>query len=149
MGTMRLDGRRIRELREVAGYRYQQDLAEAAGVRAQTISALECGNEKVCSPETLDRILAALGATRDDVLTDAPTAETLTEQERELVTLFRSLPDESWRAQALFRLAEMAGHFGKAGITSGETEAAEIDSLHDSDGSQPQPHRRHTGGGIQ
>lgn len=70
----------------------QKDIAEAIGTTANQVSRLENGERKL-APEWLERLSKALNCTKAELLGEEP-AEPLTDQERALLDLFRSLPDE-------------------------------------------------------
>jgi predicted ATPase/transcriptional regulator with XRE-family HTH domain len=67
MGQARRFGERLRRYRAAPGYS-QEELAERAGLTANAISALERGERKRPYPDTVRRLAAALGLSKDERL---------------------------------------------------------------------------------
>lgn len=70
----------------------QKDVAERVNATPGQIYFLESGERKL-SPEWLDRLSKALNCSKAELLGEEP-AEPLTDQERALLDMFRSLPPE-------------------------------------------------------
>lgn len=78
MGKYSSLAKRIKELRQVAGFT-QQDLSGASGLSRSYISRLEMGDIALPSRDKLRSLAAALNATLDDLLQAAGFLDSLTE----------------------------------------------------------------------
>ncbi|MEM6282988.1 MAG: helix-turn-helix transcriptional regulator [Chloroflexota bacterium] len=101
-----LAGKRLRELRRAVGLN-QDELGEKIGASYQQISRIERG-ESNPTPETLVALAQVFNVSADYLLglSDEPNLlpETLTEEERALILLFRAQDDESrWRGMRVLR----------------------------------------------
>ena len=96
-------GERLRSIRKAKGlsiYKLSQD----TGISQNHISDLELGRRKP-SVETLKRLIVPLGITLSELFNEDTEVSILTENERELVENYRTLPDN--KAENLLNLSRL------------------------------------------
>ena len=96
-------GQRLRSIRKSKGlsiYKLSQD----TGISQNHISDLELGRRKP-SVETLKRLIVPLGITLAELFNENTEVSILTENERELVENYRTLPDN--KAENLLNLSRL------------------------------------------
>lgn len=96
-------GERLRSIRKAKGlsiYKLSQD----TGISQNHISDLELGRRKP-SVETLKRLIVPLGITLSELFNENTEVSILTENERELVENYRTLPDN--KAENLLNLSRL------------------------------------------
>ena len=96
-------GERLRNIRKSKGLSIYK-LSQETGIFQNHISDLELGRRKP-SVETLKRLIMPLGITLSELFNENTEVSILTEQERELVENFRSLPDH--KAESLLNLSRI------------------------------------------
>lgn len=96
-------GERLRSIRKAKGlsiYKLSQD----TGISQNHISDLELGRRKP-SVETLKRLIVPLGITLSELFNENTEVSILTENERELVENYRTLPDN--KSENLLNLSRL------------------------------------------
>ena len=95
---MQTAGQRIRSARELAGFTNQGDFARAVGCSQSTLSEIENGETKLPSAKVLQKMAEVLGKSeRWIIYGEDGGVETPTAEEQELLTAFRTLPEDARR----------------------------------------------------
>lgn len=96
-------GERIRQIRKSKGLSIYK-LSQETGISQNHISDLELGRRKP-SVETLKRLIVPLGITMSELFNESNEVSILSENERELIENYRTLPDN--KAEGLLNLSRL------------------------------------------
>ena len=96
-------GERIRQIRKSKGLSIYK-LSQETGISQNHISNLELGRRKP-SVETLKRLIVPLGITMSELFNESNEVSILSENERELIENYRTLPDN--KAEGLLNLSRL------------------------------------------